>query len=242
VARRDRADGVTPVADLYTPFSEWMARRIMPLAVGVGRLLWDLEVTGREQIPDGPVVFAGNHQSHVDPPLLSIAVRRNVRYLAVDELFGRAAWFDGLMLFFGAIPTPRGRPPLRALRTAIDHLESGGLVGVFPEGRRTVHWGENGAKRGAAWLALRTGAPLVPVAIAGAERTLGRDHPRFVRTPIRVWIEGPLDPSDYLDRVDPIGGMMDDWRQVMDRRLEGWTPTGGPADRPDGVGRPHPSF
>jgi 1-acyl-sn-glycerol-3-phosphate acyltransferase len=230
------------VAELYTAFSEWMVRRIMPLAVATSKVLWDLEVTGRDHVPSGPAVFAGNHQSHIDPPLLSIAVGRNVRYLAVDELFGNVAWFDGLMMFFGAIPTPRDRPPLGALRTAIRHLEVGGLLGVFPEGRRTVYWGENGAKRGAAWLALRTGVPLIPIAIAGAERTLSRTQSQFIRTPIRVWIEAPLDPTDYLDRVDPLGAMMDDWRTAMDRRLEGWVPTEARSDRADEVGPPLPSF
>ncbi len=213
------------VAELYTPFSEWAALRVMPLVKLGSRVLWDLEVTGREHIPPGPIVFAGNHQSHVDPPLLSIAVRMNVRYLAVDELFNRSVWFDRLILFWGSIPTPRDRPPLGALRTAIGHLESGGPVGVFPEGRRTRRWGEEQPKRGAAWLALRTGAPLIPVAIAGAERTLSHDQPQFRRTPVRVWIEPPLDPHDYLGRVDPLKSMMADWHHAMDSRLSPWVPT-----------------
>ncbi len=198
----------------------------MPVATFAGNVLWDLEVTGREHVPEGAVVFAGNHQSHVDPPLLSIAVRLNVRYLAVDELFGRLAWFDNLIGFWGAIPTPRGRPPIRAVRTAIRHLEAGGPIGAFPEGRRTEYWLEDEPKRGAAWLAIHTGAPLVPVAIAGAERTLGRNQPRFVRTPVRVWIEPPLDPHNYLDREDPVAAMMSDWKAAMDRRLADWVPTG----------------
>lgn len=219
------------MADLYTPFSEFAARRVLPLVTAISRVAWDLEVTGREHIPPGPVVFAGNHQSHVDPPLLSVAVRMNVRYLAVDELFNRSVWFDRLILFWGSIPTPRERPPLGALRTAIRHLESGGPIGVFPEGRRTTYWGEESTKRGAAWLALRTGAPLIPVAIAGAERTLSQTESRFRRTPVRVWIERALDPHDYLDHVDPVGSMMGDWRAAMDSRLGEWVPTGPSAAR-----------
>ncbi len=214
------------MAELYTPFTEFAARRAMPLANVISRVLWDLEVTGREHIPSGPVVFAGNHQSHVDPPILSVAAQMNVRYLAVDELLNRSVWFDRLILFWGAIPTPRGRPPLGALRTAIAHLEAGGPVGLFPEGRRTTHWGEDPPKRGAAWLALRTGAPLVPVAIAGAERTLSHTETRFRRTPVRVWIEPPLDPHDYVDHVDPLGSMTNDWHAAMHGRLAAWVPTG----------------
>ena len=105
------------VAEIYGPWSEWTARRVLPFAKLVARVSWDLEVTGREHIPSGPVVFAGNHQSHVDPPLLSIALRTNVRYLAVDELFGRSSLFDRFILYFGAIPTPR---TLSAARRAQD--------------------------------------------------------------------------------------------------------------------------
>jgi len=214
------------VAELYGPLSEWAARRVLPLVSAFSKAAWDLEVTGREHIPPGPVIFSGNHQSHVDPPLLSIAARRNVRYLAVDELFGKVAFFDRLILFWGAIPTPRERPPLGALRTAIQHLEAGGPVGVFPEGRRTAYWGEEPPKRGAAWLALRTGAALVPVAIAGAERTLSQAEPRFRRTPVRVWFEPPLDPDTYLGHADPLDAMMQDWRRAMDGRLREWVRTG----------------
>ena len=220
------------VAELYGPWSEWTARRVLPFAKLFARVAWDLEVTGREHIPSGPVVFAGNHQSHVDPPLLSIAVRTNVRYLAVDELFGRSSYFDRLILYFGAIPTPRTRPPLGALRAAIGHLEAGGPVGVFPEGRRTAWWGEEQPKRGAAWLALRTGAPLIPVAIAGADHTLSKAVPGFRRTPVRVWVEPPLAPDRYVADIDPLGSMMRDWRDAMDRRLTGWSSQGAIAPRP----------
>ena len=211
------------VAELYGPWSEWTARRVLPLAKLFSRVTWDLEVTGREHIPPGAVVFAGNHQSHIDPPLVSIAVRANVRYLAVDELFGRSTAFDRLILFFGAIPMPRTRPPLGALKAAIGHLQAGGPVGVFPEGRRTAFWGEESPRRGAAWLALRTGAPLVPVAIAGTDQTLSKEVSTFRRTPIRVWLEPPLFPDAYLRDVDPLGSMMRDWHEAMDGRLSGWT-------------------
>lgn len=212
------------MTDGYGRFNEWFSNRLVPLATLAGRFLYDVEITGQAHIPTGPVIFCGNHLSHVDPPLMSLAARTNVRYLAVADLYGRVPAFDRLILFFGAIPTPRHRPPLGALRTALRHLEEGGPIGVFPEGRRVEYWGEEAPRRGAAWLALRTGAPIVPVAIAGAQGTLSCWEPRFVRTPVRIWVEPPLDPGAYLDRVDPLAAMMEDWRRAMHARLSGWVP------------------
>jgi hypothetical protein len=66
----------------------------------------------------------------------------------------------------------------------------------------------------------------VPVAIAGAQRTLSQTESRFRRTPVRIWIEPPLEPSRYVDRIDPLEAMMSDWRTAMDSRLGAWVPTG----------------
>ncbi len=189
----------------------------------LGRRLFDLEVTGRQHLPpDGPAVLTANHLSLIDPVLVTLAAGRNVRYLALDELFGRSRLFDRVTLFHGAIPMSRTRPPLGALRQALAHLDTGGLLGVFPEGRRVTAWGEVAPKRGAAWLAIGSGAPLVPVAIHGSEGTMGMEQPALRRTPVRIWIEPPLIPDDYLDRVDPPAAMMADWERALDARLGPW--------------------
>jgi 1-acyl-sn-glycerol-3-phosphate acyltransferase len=188
------------------------------------RLVSDLRITGREHIPaESRAVIAGNHLSHIDPPVISLAAPRNVRYLALDELFGKTRLFDWITLYYEAIPMSRTRAPLGAMREAIATLEGDGLLGVFPEGRRVAAWGEvYPPKRGAAWLAMRTGSPLVPVAVQGTQGTLSIDVPGLARTAVRVWVEPPLLPEDYLDRIDPIGAMMDDWYRALDRRLGMW--------------------
>ena len=186
----------------------------------VARLVFDLEISGRELVPkSGPVVMAANHLSLIDPPFLGLCVRRNVRYLALDDLYGRSRFFDGLTLFFGAIPISRERPTHGPMRAALEDLESGGVVGVFPEGGRVPAWGDNEPRQGAAWLSMRTGAPLVPVAINGTQGTLSFSEPRLRRTAVRVWANEPLYPEDYADRIDPLGAMMEDWRKALDRHL-----------------------
>ena len=184
------------------------------------RLVFDLEISGRENVPKtGPVVMAANHLSLIDPPFVGLTIKRNVRYLALEELFGQSRFFDRLTLYFGAIPISRVRPTHGALRTALEELARGGVVGVFPEGGRVAAWGEVEPKKGAAWLSMQSGAPLVPVALNGTEGTLSLTEPRIRRTAVRVWVDEPLHPDAYLDRVDPLAAMMEDWRRTLDSHL-----------------------
>lgn len=196
----------------------------IPLRI-LARGLLDFEVSGTENIPSrGPVVVASNHFSHLDPPLVINALGRLVRFIAVDELFGNHLAFDVVTGFFGAIPTDRDGVPLRALEETIAYLRAGGTAGVFPEGRRVEYWRETEPKRGAAWLAWMSGAPLLPVTIHGTERTLGQADRGIHRTAVRVWIDEPLVWSNYADHIDPLGAMTDDWYAAVDAHLAPWWP------------------
>ena len=192
---------------------------------GLARLLLDFETSGREHLPaDGPYIVTANHLSLVDPVFVTAGVGRLVQYLALDELFGQSAILDKMMLYFGSIPLSRVRPPLGALKKALQVIERDEILGVFPEGARALHWGERTIKRGAAWLALATNSPIVPCAIKGTEATLSLAEPR-VRVPsIRVSLHPALYPDSYTDREDPLGAMMDDWVATMDNELKHWQP------------------
>ncbi len=171
-------------------------------------------------IPRGPVVIAANHYSNVDPVVVSITVDRHVRYLAVDELFGMSAFFDGLTHWLGAIPMSRTRAPLGALRTALAELSAGGTVGVFPEGVRVWVWGETRPRRGAAWLARRAGVPLIPVAIAGTDQVMGRGGHGIARARVTVVVCDPILPADFAATPDPLGAMTDEWTRRIGSALE----------------------
>ncbi len=159
-------------------------------------------------------MIAANHFSHVDAVAVGMVSNRPVRFLAVDELFGRSRFFDGLTHWLGAIPMSRTRAPLGALRTALAELAVGGTIGVFPEGERVWQWGESPPKRGAAWLARRAGVPLVPIAIHGTDRVMGRGVHRIRRAPVRVVVCEAIDP-DY----GSVAEMTEEWRRRVDRAL-----------------------
>ena len=195
--------------------SLWVAR---PVGIALSRLWTDFARLG-PVLPAGPVVVAANHYSHVDPVMASFAARRPIRFLAVDELFGRSAFFDRLTLWLGAIPLSRTRAPLGALRLALAELAAGGTVGLFPEGVRVWVWGETEPKRGAAWLARRAGVPLVPVAIAGTDHVMGRGARRLSRGPITVVTCDPIYPEDFLSGPDPAGAMTREWERRIGEAL-----------------------
>jgi 1-acyl-sn-glycerol-3-phosphate acyltransferase len=210
----------------------------MPDAVTPGRLverairlpsrmlasgLLDLRVTGKEHVPrDGPVVFAANHFSHLDVPIIGTNMDRYVRFLAVDELYGRSLMLDAVLGLFSAIPLDRDGYPINALREAIEHLEAGNALGLFPEGRRVEAWGIDPPRRGAAWLAWATGAPLVPVAIHGTQDSLAPASRGLARTAVRVWIDEPLWWYDYVRRTEPLHAMMEDWFSYVNEHLAPW--------------------
>lgn len=191
-------------------------RPLWPLAKALAWAGWRLDVEGEHHVPDGPLVIAANHYSHLDPPLVGVAVRRRVRFLALEGLFGINRVYDAVMLGMGAIPIPReSKVPIRALKVALGHLALGGAVGVFPEGRRVNVWGDAEPKQGAAWLSLRTGNPLLPVAITGSELALGIGSARVTRADIRIVIGETLDPAAFSDR----SAMTEAWRVWVDARI-----------------------
>jgi 1-acyl-sn-glycerol-3-phosphate acyltransferase len=211
------------MTDLYGVGSRTVHRVLRIPNRFAAQAYFDLSVTGKDNIPKtGPAVIAANHFSHLDPPLIISNLDRYTRFLAVDDLYGKSRVFDLALDFFQAIPLDRDGYPVRAMRQSIDHLDGGNIVGLFPEGRRVESWGENQPKRGAAWLAWMTGAPLIPIAVHGTRYSLSPGEQGFHRTAVHIWIDEPLWWHDYLDSVDPLGDMMQDWYTVVDGYLEPW--------------------
>ena len=209
--------------ELKIPFIRSLERVLRLPNHAAASAFFDLEVTGKHLLPDGPTIVAANHFSHLDPPLIGTNLDRYVRFLAVDELYDKSRLLALTLDAFSAIPLDRDGYPVRAMRTAIEFIEAGNTIGLFPEGRRVEAWGVDAPKRGAAWLAWMTGAPLVPVTIHGTQDSLSPETRGFARTAVRIWIDEPIHWFDYADRIDPIASMMDDWYEVVNGHLEPWS-------------------
>jgi 1-acyl-sn-glycerol-3-phosphate acyltransferase len=134
-----------------------------------GAIRWycRLEVIGWANVPlSGPAVLAANHRSMWDIPVHVVACPRPVMFMAKRELFGDPVrrW---LWHILGGFAVRRDIADVRAIDTALALLERGDIVGVYPEGTRSKTGEMLPFLRGAAWLALRTGAPLVPCGLRG---------------------------------------------------------------------------
>ncbi|MDT9592243.1 lysophospholipid acyltransferase family protein [Nocardioides zeae] len=132
---------------------------------------------GERVPPRGGVILAANHIGFADGPLLAIFSPRPVHALTKQEMF--AGPLGAFLRTCGQVPLDRFHVDRGAVRTCVDVIERGGAVGVFPEGRRGP--GDlSRFHRGAAYLALVSGAPVVPVAILGTREPGGssRDLPR----------------------------------------------------------------
>jgi glycerol-3-phosphate dehydrogenase (NAD(P)+) len=170
--RRARERGVNPI--VY-----WIVRAFFQPFF---HLYFRLSRIGREHIPDGPVIFASNHRSFLDPFIIGTMTRRPLYYVAKEELFAKKlqAWFLNSL---GAFPVSRGHGDTQTIETAKAILARGDSVLIFPEGTRVRPGPPGKAKRGVGRLVLETGVPVVPLAIIGTTdvRKGWRIRPRKIR-------------------------------------------------------------
>ncbi|MBD2299424.1 1-acyl-sn-glycerol-3-phosphate acyltransferase [Nostoc sp. FACHB-190] len=164
------------------------------------------KIYGVENVPQSdPLVVVSNHASYFDPPIVSNCVRRPVAYMAKQELFEIPVLAQAIKLY-GAYPVSRGSADRNAIRAALECLENGWAVGVFLQGTRTPDGRITDPKKGAALLAAKAQAPILPVSLWGSEGILekGSSIPRAVPLTIRIGevIAPPSSTNkDELDRV-----------------------------------------
>lgn len=190
------------------------------------KALYGLEVRGLENVGEAPLIFAANHKSYLDPIIVGIPLYpRKLNFMAKSELWGIPILAQ-LITALGAYPVKRGKFDRRAIAGTIDILKGGGNVLMFPEGTRIRRPGLGAAFKGVASISMKSGAPVVPVGITGAERILpeGRAVPRFPR--IAVSFGKPIDPADY--GVDKNGFMEDVMKEIA--RLSGYNGAAGPGE------------
>jgi 1-acyl-sn-glycerol-3-phosphate acyltransferase len=175
--------------------------RALELTLGPAlRALYRPEVDGLEHVPaSGAVIIAGNHISFADEIFTPLAARRQVFYFAKAEYFttpgvrGRAmaALFNGL----GQVPVERGdtRSAAGVIDIGVDVLREGRALGIYPEGTRSPDGRLHKFRTGVARVALRSGAPVLPVGIVGTREVQPPGSRRWHRAPVAVRFGAPLD-------------------------------------------------
>lgn len=156
----------------------------------VGTMLFHTVYRGRmrnaDRVPqDGPVILVANHAAFLDGPIVFSLAPRPVNFLVKQEAF--RGLFGWVLRAVGQIPIDRTIGDRAALTTAVAVLERGGAVGIFPEGTRR-DGDVDEVSQGAAWIALRTGAQVVPVAVHGS-RVTGRSADVWPRPLSRITVD-----------------------------------------------------
>ena len=173
------------------------------------RLLWRVEVEGREHIPrSGAAVVAPNHVSFCDSLFVPLVIRRRITFVAKAEYFDswKTAWFFRAA---GQIPMRRegGSASERALATAREVLHDGGVLGIYPEGTRSPDGRLYRGHTGVARLALGCGATVIPVGLVGTTDVQARGS-NFMRPFRRVTVRfgPPLDLTRFegASATDPL--------------------------------------
>lgn len=163
-------------------------------------VLFRLEARGLHHIPaEGPVVLASNHISNLDPPTIGVKVPRKVYFMAKEELF-KVPVLGPLIRSFGAFPVKRGGVSKDAIKSGITLLKEGNVMGIFPEGSRS---NAGAAKKGAAMIALRSGATIVPVAIVGGYKPFRKTRVCYGKPIILTEIIDESS-SDVLEQVTEV--------------------------------------
>lgn len=157
-------------------------------------------IYGAEHVPQqGPLVVASNHASDFDPPILSNCVGRPVAYMAKQELF-RVPVLGTLIRWYGAYPVKRGSADRSAIRAALAHLETGWAVGVFLQGTRAPDGRIREPKLGAALIAAKTQASILPVSLWGTHGIIQKGNPIPRPVPVTVRIGKPIPPPSSTNR------------------------------------------
>ena len=163
-------------------------RVLRVIARAVFAFIWRVEAIGVRHVPaEGPVILCCNHISVVDPPFIGAPLNREVHFMAKAELF-RIPLLRPLIVKLGAFPVKRGGVSKESIRTALRLLAENRVIGIFPAGTRSADIGIG--KKGAASLALKSGATVIPVAIIGNYKPFRK---------MKIVYGPPVDLSEFRD-------------------------------------------
>ena len=195
-------------------------------------VFFDLKVYGAYNIPKtGGVLLVSNHQSYLDPVLLSIGLDRTLSYLGKAELFKNPA-FAWLIRSLNAFPVSQGKGDVGAVKEAVARLQEGHLLNIYPEGSRTENGEMLPLEKGAGLVIRRAKVPVVPAAIAGSYEAWPKST-KFPRPhPIRILIGPPLPDLWQLDRDEIVTTLDVTLRKMYDDLRAGRIPPNLP--RPAG--------
>lgn len=212
-----------PITEVWKPELVYLPRltfarravRLVLLALIKALAFFTLRMTvrGLDNFPkNGPALIVINHLGDADAVLVGAVLPGSSEAMGKIELNDH--WFVGpVFRAYGIIWVHRGRPDRKALRAALEALAQGRMVTLAPEGRQSITGRLEEGTEGAAFLALKSGAPIVPVALTGTENDHVYSHlKRWRRAPVSLTVGNPFFIREQEDRQ---AMMQDGTRQIM---------------------------
>ena len=170
---------------IFKEFIKWIVRGAIYIWC---KIYYRAQINGLENIPkEGPLIFCGNHRSYLDPPLMVVTAKRDMKFLAKEELY-KNKFLAFLGWVFEAIPVKRDEKDIQAIKMSLKDLKEGNCIPLFPE------WTRNGLdkgeklKDGVAFFAVRSGAKVIPCGIKGGTKEQRK---------VTITYGKPLDYSKY---------------------------------------------
>ena len=182
-------------------FSMWLARRMWsPSALWLAGVR--VEIATARALPEGPAIYASNHESALDIWVLTRSIPRNVRFIAKQELFRIPifGWYLRMARFV-AVDRRNHARAVASLRRAGQIVREGVSLIVFPEGTRSPDGRVQPFKKGPFVVAMEAGVPVVPVAIAGAAALNPKRRLEVSPGTIRIGFGEPVDPRSFTDKA-----------------------------------------
>ena len=170
---------------IFKEFIKWIVRGAIYIWC---KIYYRAQINGLENIPkEGPLIFCGNHRSYLDPPLMVVTAKRDMKFLAKEELY-KNKFLAFLGWVFEAIPVKRDEKDIQAIKMSLKDLKEGNCIALFPEGPRNgLDKGEK-LKDGVAFFAVRSGAKVIPCGIKGGTKEQRK---------VTITYGKPLDYSKY---------------------------------------------
>ncbi|MDQ6840571.1 MAG: 1-acyl-sn-glycerol-3-phosphate acyltransferase [Actinomycetota bacterium] len=160
----------------------------------VCRVVWRVEISGADNIPkSGGYVLAPVHRSIIDTFLCGCLTRRRLRFIGKDSVW-KYAWSARFVTSLGGIPVHRGMPDREALRACEAAIRAGEPAVLYPEGTRQKGPVVHPLFEGAAFVAARTGVPIIPVGIGGSEWALPKGSKMVKAVKIHMIVGAPIAP------------------------------------------------
>jgi 1-acyl-sn-glycerol-3-phosphate acyltransferase len=187
--------------EIVVPFGYVLLKWLV--AMPARYLMFNVSKSGENNVPRrGGAILVSNHLSNLDPGAIVVTSNRRVRFMAKAELFRPV--LGQLLTLLGTFKVRRLESDRQAVRKAEELIKRGEIVGMFPEGSRSQSGSMNMAHGGTAFIALRTRALIVPVAITGTEKTGGFPAALFRRTKVSVTCGEPfrLEQPDRISSAE----------------------------------------